>query len=564
MIKILEKVISYSILNYTAFLGKMSYNSYKKKSKVADKISEKKLIKVIKKNQNTEFGKKYNFSSIKSIKEFQEKIPYTTYEDYAQYIERTANTGEQNLITADKICYFAATSGTTGNYKKIPVVKSTFIPFFKNGTIFVYNLKKEMKKRKRGALCGKILNLSEASSMDVTSSGIKVGVVTGYFTSGFKTILSSLTCIPKEVIGFEKDVDMKYINARFALEEENVICINAVFMSALVDLLKYIEDNIEVLLKDIETGTIDTSIKMPENIRKKIQKRLKPNKERASRLRKIFEEPTHIGIIPKIWKRLSLIISIGNGEFSPYKDKMKQYCSDKVPFSASMYVASEATIACALEVEEQNYTLIFDGGFYEFLEIDGDNKPLLMNELEIGKEYEIVVTNFTGLYRYKLKDVVKVVGYEGKIPIIQYAYRKNQLVNISGLHLNTEQFVKIIKNYEKVLDVNIIDYSLYIDTDHSPSRMLIFIETEKPIKVKQDISRLFDEQVNIEFPGFDGVIKKGILSKSLVHIVKPKTYETFRENKIKSGVPINQIKTVRLINDKNTLGYFMNQIKKLV
>ena len=560
MINILEKIISYSILNFTAFLGKKNYNKYKKNGKIADKISEKNLIKVINKNKNTEFGKKYNFSSIKSIKDFQEKIPYTTYEDYVGYIERTSNTGEQNLITKDKICYFAATSGTTGNYKKIPVVKRTFTPFFKNGTIFVYNLKKEMKKRKKGVLCGKILNLSEASSMDVTPSGIKVGVVTGYFTSGFKTILSSLTCIPKEVIGFEKNVDMKYINARFALEEENVICINSVFMSALVDLLKYIEENIELIIRDIENGTIDDSIKMPEDIRKKFEKRLKPNKERADELRKIFNEPTHIGIMPKIWKRLSLIVSIGTGEFSPYRDKMKQYCSDKIPFSASMYVASEATIATALEIENQSYTLIFDGGFYEFLEIDGDNKPLLMNELEIGKEYEIIVTNFTGLYRYKLKDVVKVVGYEGKIPIIQYAYRKNQLVNFSGLHLTTEQFINIIQKYAKALDVNIIDYSLYIDTEYSPSRMMVFIETEKPINVKEDISQLFDEQVNNEFPGFDSVIKKGVLSKSLVHIVKAKTYETYRENKIKSGIPVNQIKTVKLINDKNTLAYFINQI----
>jgi len=559
MIDILQRIISYSVLNCVSLIGKKQYNNYKKNSKVADKISEKKLIKVIKKNQNTELGRKYSFFNIKSIKDYQEKVPFTTYEDYIEYIERTANNGEQNLITTDKICYFAATSGTTGNYKKIPIVKKSFIPFLKNGTIFVYNLKKEMKKKRKGLLYGKILNLSEASSMDVTPSGIKIGIVTGYFTSAFKTILSTLTCIPKEVIGFERNVDMKYINARFALEEKNVICINAVFMSALVDLLKYAEDNIEIILKDIENGTIDKSIKMPENIRKKFQKRLKPNKERANELRKIFEESTYIGILPKIWKRLSLINSIGTGEFSPYKDKIKEYCSEDVSFNYSMYAASEATIASALEIETPNYTLIYDGGFYEFLEVDVDNKPLLMNELTVGKEYEIIVTNYTGLYRYKLNDVVKVVGYRGKIPVIQYAYRKNQLVNFSGLHLNTEQLVNIIKKYEKSLNVNIIDYSLYIDTNYSPSRMMLFIETDKTIKTKEDISQLFDEQVNKEFPGFDEVIKKGVLSKSLVHTVKAKTYEVLRENKIKSGIPVNQIKTVRLIKDVDTLSYFMKQ-----
>ena len=559
MINLIQKIFSYCTFNFTALLGKKYYNYYNKNAKIADQISEKELIKNIQKNRNTEIGKKYDFSNIRTIKDFQNKIPLTTFEDYSQYIERTANTGEQNLITSDKIYYFAATSGTTGAYKKISVVRKTFIPFLKNGTIFAYNLKREMKKRKKGALYGKILNLSEAGTIDVTPSGIKVGVVTGYYTSRFKSILSTLTCIPKEVIGAEKDVDMKYINARFALEEENVICINSVFMSALTDLFNYIEENIEIILKDIENGTIDDSIKMPEDIRKKFQKKLKPNKERADELRKIFRESVNFcGIIPKIWKRMSLVISIGTGDFSPYREKMRKYCSKDVPFSFSMFAASEATVGNALEVEDENYTLIFDGGFYEFLEIDGNNKPLLMNELEIGKEYEIVVTNFTGLYRYQLKDVVKVVGYKGKVPIIQYAYRKNQFVNMSGLHITTERFASILKKYEKALNNNIVDYSLYVDTDYSPVRMVLFIEIEKSINMKENISQIFDEQVNDEFPGFDGVIKKGIIAKSKVYIVKPGTYEILRDRKVKSGVPVNQVKTIRIIKDKDTLEYFLN------
>ena len=556
---LIQKIISYNVLNIASFLGKKNYNYYNKKAKIADKISEKKLLKNIKKNSNTVIGRKYCFSNIKTIKDFQTQIPYTIYNDYIEYIEKTANTGEQNLITSDKICFFAATSGTTGAYKKIPIVKRTFMPFLKNGTIFSYNLKREMKKKQNGHLYGKILNLSETGTIDITPSGIKVGVVTGYFTSRFKSMLSTLTCLPKEVIDSEKDVDMKYVNARFALEEENVICINSVFMSALTDLFNYIEENKTLILKDIENGTIDNSIKMPDNIRKNFQKRLRPNKKRADELRKIFREAVdYEGIIPKIWKRISLVISIGTGDFSPYKEKMRKYCSERVPFSFSMFAASEATIANTLEVEDQNYTLIFDGGFYEFLEIDGNNKPLLMNELEIGKEYEIIVTNFAGLYRYLLKDVVKVVGYKGKVPIIQYAYRKNQLFNVSGLHLTTEQFANIMNYYEKALNNNILDYSLYVDTDHSPVRMVVFIETEKSINIEEDLSQLFDDQVNVEFPGFDGIIKKGIISKSLVHVVKPETYKTLRERKIKSGIPVNQIKAIRIIKDKDTLKYFLD------
>ena len=559
MKNLLQIIISYCFLNITAIIGKKNYNYYKNNSKKAEKISEKKLLKVIQKNKNTSIGKKYDFVNIKTIQDFQKKIPYTSYDDYKEYIETTANTGEQNLITTDKINYFVVTSGTTGGYKIIPVVKSTFSTFLKNGTIFIYNLKKEMKKRKKGLLCGKVLNLSELNTITTAPSGIKVGIITGYFTSRFKGILSILTCIPKEVIGFEKDINMRYINARFGLEEENVICINSVFLSTLIDLLKYIEDNKEMLLKDIENGTIDKSIKIPEHIRKKLEKRLKPNKKRAEELEKIFRESSdYNGIIPKIWKRMSLINSVGTGDFAPYKKKLEKYCSGDIPFNYSMYAASEATIAIALEIENQNYFLIFNGGFYEFLEIDGKNKPLLLNELEVGKEYEIIVTNFTGLYRYKLQDVVKVVGYEGKVPIIQYAYRKNQLVNLTVFHLTTKQFADIIKKYAEALHINIVDYSLYVDIDSSPVKMIVFIETENEINIKEDISQVFDDEVTVMFPGFDEVIKKGTVSKSQVVVVKPGTYELLRESKIKNGISVNQIKTVKIIKEKDTLEYLLN------
>ena len=64
--------------------------------------------------------------------------------------------------------------------------------------------------------------------------------------------------------------------------------------------------------------------------------------------------------------------------------------------------------------------------------------------------------------------------------------------------------------------------------------------------------------MNVIFPGFDGVIERGIISKSKVNVVQPRTYEKLREIKIKKGIPRNQIKTVRIIKEKETLEYLLN------
>ena len=71
-------------------------------------------------------------------------------------------------------------------------------------------------------------------------------------------------------------------------------------------------------------------------------------------------------------------------------------------------------------------------GFYEFLptEEEGETKPLRMDQLEVGKEYELVVTNLSGFYRYRLGDVVRVTGYHHECPKLVVAYRKNQLISM--------------------------------------------------------------------------------------------------------------------------------------
>ena len=159
--------------------------------------------------------------------------------DYKDLVERTFKNGEQNLVVKDKVCYFAGTSGTTGDMKRIPVVKSSFKPFLKCGSIFTWNLKTVMKQKKRGLLYGKVFNLSEMGTED-TPSGIRSGFISGYFTYSLKRFLPLTTCVPTEILNNREKMDAMYVKARYAIQERNVICMNSVFMSAITDLMNYI------------------------------------------------------------------------------------------------------------------------------------------------------------------------------------------------------------------------------------------------------------------------------------------------------------------------------------
>ncbi|MBR1738327.1 MAG: GH3 auxin-responsive promoter family protein [Firmicutes bacterium] len=72
-------------------------------------------------NSDTEYGKKYDFANIHNADEYRKKLPLTTYDDYEEYIDRMVDNDEKGLITNYPVVYYASTSGTSGEPKKIPI-----------------------------------------------------------------------------------------------------------------------------------------------------------------------------------------------------------------------------------------------------------------------------------------------------------------------------------------------------------------------------------------------------------------------------------------------------------
>ncbi|MEG2574309.1 MAG: GH3 auxin-responsive promoter family protein, partial [Bacteroides sp.] len=91
----------------------------------ADLIQEKVFKHLISKASNTEWGKKYNYDSIKSYEDFKRRIPIQTYDDIKPYVERMRE-GEQNILWSSPIQWFAKSSGTTNDKSKfLPVSKES-------------------------------------------------------------------------------------------------------------------------------------------------------------------------------------------------------------------------------------------------------------------------------------------------------------------------------------------------------------------------------------------------------------------------------------------------------
>ncbi len=550
-----EKITNFIIMRAAALYGGMQIKRYYSKGENADKISEKLLMGLLKKSKNTELGKKYNFADIKNARDYQKKVPFSVYEDYRGYIDEMAETGRQGIITAEKVEFFAKTSGTTGVMKRIPVVRKAKPAFIKNVAIFIYFISREMKKR--GYLYGKGLNMVEIES-SVTKGGIPEGIISAYTIEKNQFLMPAITCIPSEALKCGEESDMKYIKAFYALKEKDLTYFAAVFNSNITDLVQYIIENHEILCDDIQNGKINDKIDIPSDIKEKLNQKLRPAPERADELRKIFKENPE-DLMKKIWPKLCFIMGIGSGEFSSFTGKLRKLCGNDAVFYNETYSSSEALIAGGMETENDDYFLLFDNGFFEFIPVEDENsRPLMLHELKVGELYEIVITNLSGLYRYRIKDVVRVTGYKGKVPLVRFAYRKNQVINITGVKLTAEHITGAVKSFEKRTGITVNEYCIYPDTDSIPWKIVMFIETQSDIspETAEQLGNIFDEELSKTNREHGRMLKIGETSPSAVYSVQKGTFRKYREYKISKGTSQNQVKSIRVITTREQLDFF--------
>ena len=264
----------------------------------------------------------------------------------------------------------------------------------------------------------------------------------------------------------------------------------------------------------------------------------------------------------RIWPKLSTVVAIGMGEFETFTRRMRAYCGPEVHFCHKLYAASEAVFAGSAEPDAQDYMMIPDAGFFEFIPVDesfdeSKDRPLLLHELEEGKHYEVVVTNLAGLYRYRIKDVIKVTGHMDMLPLIRFAYRKEQMINITGLKLTSEHLVSTMRAISNKIGVNVIDYSVYPDLDAEPWRLKTFIEFEEDIPKDIDLSGMFDEELSKVNEEHGRMLKIGESSPSIVYVMKKNAYRELREANAAKKTSDSQVKTIRYIGSEELLEEFM-------
>ena len=249
-----------AVVNTMVSRGRKVMRELDTNSRNAEKISDDLLLRILKDNKDTEYGKKYDFENIHSYEEYKEKVPFTEYDDYEPYIKRMIENDEKNLISVYEPKHYALSSGSVGVPKHIPVSQAELDKYSKYGASMAFGVADEFYRTTmgKGLPSGKGLNALELKPME-TKNGVPKGPISSTLLSAHKDVVPYLVTSPWSVICTESGdvIDMKYLKTRIALEHEDVAFMESAFMPGMVDLIDYIKEHYEMICSDIYHGRIN-------------------------------------------------------------------------------------------------------------------------------------------------------------------------------------------------------------------------------------------------------------------------------------------------------------------
>ncbi|HEV3386359.1 MAG TPA: GH3 auxin-responsive promoter family protein, partial [Gemmata sp.] len=418
------------------------------------------LQRILTTQANTGFGRDHKFSSISTIPYYRRNVPIAPYEYVAPYIEKVQR-GDTNALLADRrVLMFALTSGTTASRKLIPVTDA-YLNMYRRGWN-MWGLKMYRDNRGRRVAMRPIVQMVGDPEEFRTESGIPCGNLSGYTAMVQKRLIQWMYAVPY-ITGKIKDAKARYYVAlRFSMAR-NVSQFMAANPSTLVQFARTLDAEKESLLRDLRNGTLRSDLDIPTEVRAWLMLKLSKNPARASELDAIA---TKLGRLypTDVWPVEGTVINTWTGgSMGPYLRQLPQYYGSP-PIRDLGLLASEGRMTIPLEGNTSSGVLDIWSHYFEFVpegEIDSSQPTVLgAHELSEGKSYFIIPTTAYGLYRYHISDLVRVTGFYGKTPLVEFLGKGHRFANMTGEKLSEYHVTKALDAVAKRVSQPVTAYSL--------------------------------------------------------------------------------------------------------
>ncbi|MCA1994681.1 MAG: GH3 auxin-responsive promoter family protein [Coleofasciculus sp. S288] len=541
------------LLPIVAAFAERAKEIFVKKTRRTLEVQERFLHKVLQTHQDTELGRNYGLRDIKTLDQFREQIPVLPYSNYEPYVERIAR-GEKNILTPDPVVYFNTTSGSTGKQKLIPVTQRFQNSLGWANVTSIGFLTEAL--RSRGLQFGKLLVTNTAQLTGRTHGGINYGPGgTGVLRMG-KFFYEQLFAHPYETLQASDSLTRHYLCFLFALRDSSMRGIAANFPMLILRIGNYLERYAEDLIQDIETGEFANWLKLEPEIRSKLERQWKPSPARAAQLREILNSEGRL--TPKLaWPDLSYIATARGGTSDFYFERFPDYFGDTPGFGA-VFASAEGTFSIYPDLNTDGSVLAVETGFFEFIpqdQWDAEHpKTLLANEVKTGEYYRILMTNYSGFYRYDIGDVVEVLGFYETAPLIVFRHRRGGILSSTTEKTTEFHATQVMQALQQEFGLPLEDFCITLSEKEFPAHYLVNIELapHHTLNNSQAFLHRFDEKLK-EINIYYEAKRRDQVPSPRLRILAPGSFAIVRQRQLNKGIPDSQLKFPHISEDRNFL-----------
>jgi hypothetical protein len=357
--------------------------------------------------RNTVFGQDHAFGSIKSYEDFKKNIPIRDYEELKPYVERVV-AGEPDILWKGKPAYLAKTSGTTSGVKYIPISQESKYSHFisaRNATLSYVH-----ETGNASFLDGNLIFLSGSPELEEVG-GIKTGRLSG--------------------------ISNHLVPSYFRTNQKPSYKTNCI-------------EDWEEKLEHIVDETLNANMSLISGIPPWVQMYFDRIQARTGKK------------IKDVFPNFSVFV-YGGVNFEPYRAKLFESIGKKID-SIETYPASEGFLAYQDSQQEDGLLLLLNNGmFFEFIPVEEyfNEKPsrLSIEEVEVGKNYALIINSNAGLWGYSIGDTVKFVSKHPHRILV--TGRIKHFISAFGEHVIGEEVEKAMKfTMEKFPGVELVEFTV--------------------------------------------------------------------------------------------------------
>ena len=390
-------------------------------------IAQHKLLQTyLDQNAQTAFGQTHGFNSIQNYEDFTKRVPLMDYKDLEPWIEQIRR-GEANVLTREPVTRLVPTSGSTGARKLIPFTAGLQREF--NAAIgpWLIDLLRQSPGIGGGPAYWSVTPVMGNAGPEDSTVPIGFDADTAYLGGTRQHLASTVMAVPDE-LRLVKDMEVfRYVTLLCLLRQRELRLISVWHPSFLTLLLSALSTNWQELLADIRSGQCKHADKLPPAVITALK--LHPLPHRADELHCADPQKPET-----LWPRLKLISCWGDGSAGFAAAGLKELFPN-VTLQPKGLLATEAFVTIPFAGLQP---VAVRSHFFEF--VDDAGAVHRVHELRAGQTYEVIVTTAGGLWRYRLRDSVRVTGFIGQTPALQFLGRNGNVSDLFGEKLS-EAFV---------------------------------------------------------------------------------------------------------------------------